>query len=472
MSLAGNAAAAPEADDRPRLRRGTLTLMETLGQSVANIAPTLTPALNISVVAALAGVGSWIGYLISTVGLLFVGASIATLARRHPLSGSYFVYIGRTLGPMAGMLSGWAMIAAYLVTAVAVALGMSIFLGNFLAALGLSDFMPPSYVVTIALCAVVLYAAWHDIKLSSRIGLVLEAVSIAIIIGIVALVTARHGTLIDPVQFSDKVQFGTVMSSLAFAVFSFVGFESAATLAKETRNPERSIPTAILVSCGVVGIFFTIMAYLMVMGVNDNPDTIGSSASPFADMTKLAGLPWAAAIVYFAAMISGFACALASINAASRMIFSMGRYRFFHATLGQVHSRHSTPHVAVGISVFAMAAISLAMTPLGLLDAFGYSGTFATFGFLVIYLLISIVSPVDLYRAGLMKPRHAIVGAIGALLMAFVIFGSLYPVPPAPYNLLPYLFAGYMLVGLGWFGYLKLRAPEVLVTMEHDMEEA
>ncbi len=88
------------------LRHGTLTLMETLGQSVANIAPTLTPALNIAVVAGLAGVGSWIGYFVSTIGLMFVAGSIATLARRHPLSGSYFVYIGRTLGPMAGLLSG------------------------------------------------------------------------------------------------------------------------------------------------------------------------------------------------------------------------------------------------------------------------------------------------------------------------------------------------------------------------------
>jgi amino acid transporter len=267
------------------------------------------------------------------------------------------------------------------------------------------------------------------------------------------------------------VKLGGVMSSLAFAVFSFVGFESAATLAKETRNPERTIPLAVLVSAGAVGIFFTVMAYLMVMGVDDDADKLGSSASPFADMTTAAGLPWAAGIVYFAALISGFACVLASINAASRMLFSMSRYRFLHRGLGQVHSTHQTPHVAVVICVSAMAVITLAMTPLGLLDAFGYAGTFATFGFLVVYLLISIVSPLDLRRVGLMKARHAVIGIIGAVLMAFVIFGSLYPVPPTPYNWLPYLFAIYLLTGLAWFFYLRLRAPEALATMQDDMEE-
>lgn len=447
-------------------------MIESLGQSVANIAPTLTPALNVSVVAALAGVGSWVSYLISTIGLLFVAASIATLAKRHPLSGSYFVYIGRTIGPMAGMLSGWSMISAYLFTAVAVALSMSIFLDNLLTAFGLAAYTPPSWMVTIVLSAAVLFAVYRDIKLSSRVGLMLEGASIAIIIGIIAIFVERHGTAIDPVQFSDKVKLGTVMSSLTFAVFSFVGFESAATLAKETRNPERTVPLAIVVSAGAVGVFFTAMAYLMMMGVNDNPDALGSSSSPFADMTAAAGLPRAAGVVYFAALISGFACALASINAASRMIFSMGRYRFFHGRLGDVHSTHRTPHVAVAISVGAMAAITLAVTPLGLLDAFGYVGTFATFGFLVVYLLISIVSPLDLYNVGLMRARHVVIGVIGAVMMAFVIFGSLYPVPPHPYNWLPYLFAVYMLIGLAWFGYLRLRAPDALITMEHDMEEA
>jgi amino acid transporter len=69
-----------------QLKHGALSLPETIGQSIANIAPTLTPALNISVVAGLAGVGSWLSYLIATVGLVFVGACIATLAKQAPTS--------------------------------------------------------------------------------------------------------------------------------------------------------------------------------------------------------------------------------------------------------------------------------------------------------------------------------------------------------------------------------------------------
>ena len=261
------------------------------------------------------------------------------------------------------------------------------------------------------------------------------------------------------------------MSSLTFAVFSFVGFESAATLAKEARDPGRAIPLAVIVSCGAAGLFATVMAYLMMMTVGDDPGRIANAASPFTDMTEAAGLPAAAAVVYFAAMISGFACALASVNAASRMIFSMGRYKFVHGRVGDVHHTHRTPHIAVGLSVGVTLAATLALLPAGVLDGFGYAGTFGTFGFLVVYLLVCVVSPLDLHRDGSMRAVHVVTAVIGGGLMLFVVFGSLYPVPDFPSDLIPYLFAGYMAVGFGWFAVLRFRSPEVLSTMQHDMEE-
>src|ERR1700735_4220690 len=120
----------------PRLRSGALNLIETVGQSLAAIAPTLTPALNISVVAGLAGLGCWLSYLIGTLGVVIVAASVGVLASRQPEAGSYFVYIGRSFGPLTGALAGWSMISAYMFTAVAVTLSFAIFLGNFLAAFG------------------------------------------------------------------------------------------------------------------------------------------------------------------------------------------------------------------------------------------------------------------------------------------------------------------------------------------------
>jgi amino acid transporter len=467
MVTATDATAIPQT----QLKHGALSLPETIGQSIANIAPTLTPALNISVVAGLAGVGSWLAYLIATIGLVFVGACIATLARRHPEAGSYFVYIGRNFGPMTGAMAGWAMILAYLTTAVAVVFGFPIFLGNFLAVFSISLSMPVLVAFAVAFLALVTYAAYRDIQMSSRVGLVLETISIGIIILITAIVVGKHGTVVDHAQLDiGHLKFGGVMSALTFAVFSFVGFESAATLAKETSNPHRNVPIAVIGSAAVAGIFFVIMSYCMVMGMNDNAGAIGGSASPFADMTAKAGLPWAAGVVYFAAMISAFACALACINASSRMLYSMGRYQFLPRSMGRVHDFHRTPHLAVLASAAITLVLLLLLLPQGLLNGFGLTGTIATYGFVIVYFGVCVTAPVDMYRAGRLQTQHVIYGVLGAALMAFVLFSSVVPYPAYPYNFLPPVFVGFMLLGFLWFAVLKSRSPQVLAHIVNDME--
>ena len=454
-----------------QLKHGVLNRMEMMGQSIANIAPTLTPALNISVCAGLAGIFSWMSYLIATIGLVFVGASISTLARRHPEAGSYFVYIGRNFGPMAGALAGWSMILAYITTAVAVVFGFPLFLGNFLAVFDVTLSTPLLTAFAVAFLALVVYAAYRDIQLSSRAALVLETISIGIIIIITAIVVGKHGTIIDPAQLDfSHVQFGGVMSALVFAVFSFVGFESAATLAKESANPHRNVPFAVIGSAAAAGIFFTIMGYLMIMGMDDNAGAIGGSSSPFAAMTDKAGLPWAAGVVYFAAMISAFACALACINASSRMLYSMGRFQFLHGSMGLVHKTHKTPHMAVLASGVITLVLVLCLLPEGFLNAFGLTGTIATYGFVVVYFGVCVTAPVDAYRGGAGKPSQIVCGVLGGLLMAFVIYSSVVPYPAAPFNALPPAFAIWMVIGFVWFSILKAKSPTVLASIANDME--
>jgi amino acid transporter len=455
-----------------QLKHGALSLPETIGQSIANIAPTLTPALNIVVVAGFAGVYSWLSYLIATIACVFVGASVATLAKRHPEAGSYFVYIGRTFGPVAGALAGWAMVLAYLTTAAAVVLGFPLFLGNFLAVFHVTLSFPLLLVFSVAFLCLVTYAAARDIQVSSRVGLVLETISIGIIIIITAIVVGKHGTVVDPTQFDfTNMSFGGVKTAMAFAVFSFVGFESAATLAKESANPRRNVPYAVIGSAAAAGAFFTVMAYFMVLGMNDNAKAIGGSASPFADMTTAAGLPWAAGVVYFAAMISAFACALACLNAGSRMLYSMGRYQFLHGSMGLVHKVHQTPQNAIIVSAIltVLMVVPLALGQ-GFLNAFGLTGTIATYGFVVVYLGVCIVAPIDSYRGGALKASHVIYGVLGAFLMGFVVYASLDPYPAAPFNWLPPLFLAYLLVGLVWFLVLKSKSPQILASIANDME--
>ena len=120
------------------LRKDSLSFIETLGQSVANVSPTLTPALSIAVVAGTAGTGSWFVYLLATISMLVVGINVGKLTKKIPAAGSFFLYVSRTLGPSWGMLSGWSMLAAYLTTAMALTVATSIFIKTMLTGLGVA----------------------------------------------------------------------------------------------------------------------------------------------------------------------------------------------------------------------------------------------------------------------------------------------------------------------------------------------
>ena len=453
------------------LRKDSLSFLETLGQSVANVSPTLTPALAVAVVAGMAGTASWLVYVAASLALFVVGINVGKLAQRIPSAGSFFIYVSRSFGPVYGMMAGWAMLAAYLFTAMALTVATSIFVKTFFAALHVG-FVPGSIPIYLIVSCLVLLLAIRDIRLSSRVGLTLEVVSVLIILVVSVVALARFDFATDTKQLSlTGIAPGKTIQAIVFAIFSFVGFESAATLGREARNPTRVIPRAIKATALAAGLFFVFTTYVITQGFHDDAVKLGASGAPLADiLTGDSSL--LTALVYFGATISSFACALASLNAFSRVLFSLGRYNFVHGYVGRIHVTHRTPHIALAFGAILNFVLTAAFVGHAELDTFGWYGTIASFGFIIVYLLCSGAAPVLLRRTGESKPTDIVFGGLGAILMILSLVGSLYPVPAYPYNLLPYGFLVYMVVGALWFVVLKARAPAVLLRIEHDLELA
>jgi len=446
-----------------------LSIVEAIGQSVCSLSPTFTPALGVAVVGGMAGSVSWLVYTLATISLVIVGINIGKLAKRIPAAGSFFLYISRTLGPSWGLLSGWAMLLAYLFTAVALTAATSIFIKDFFLAIGVKS-MVPNFVIYIAVSALIFVLAYRDVRLSVRFGLTLEVLSVTAILITCFVIWHKFGFKIDPAQVHlSGASFSTIGPPIVFAIFSWVGFESAATLAKEIKDPEKVVPRAIVATCIIVGVFFIFTTYIVVQGFGDSASKLGASAAPLNDLTT--GMAsWVSTFIYFAAAISCFACSLGQLTAFARMLFSLGRYQFVHNSMGMVHKHHGTPHMAILVGTALNAIICIACSGAGEVNCVGYFGTIATFGFLTVYFLCSLCAPILIYREGKLKAGDVILGGAGAICMALAFFGSVYPVPAAPFNYFPYGFVIYMLIGLAWFWILKTRAPQTLLGIEHDME--
>ena len=435
----------------PGLRLRCLSFVETLAQSVANISPTLTPVVIVPLVFASAGNGTWVAYLIATVGMVFVGANINEFARRAATPGSLYTFVTRGLGNEAGFVAGWALVSAYLLSGMAVLAGTVNYANLLLDAARLH--VPPVVLYGLG-AAGVWVIAYRDVRLSTRVMLVLEFASMLLILALGALIMLRRHTGIDAAQFDfGHMGLTGLRSGLILAVYSFVGYESATTLGDEAHDPHVNIPRSVLWSALVSGAFFMVTAYVAVMGFEGLSGSLGDSTAPFDDLARAYGVPWFGLLISAGAVISLFACTLASVNAAARIIYGMSRQGIFHAQVGRAHRTNQTPHLAVSLcslAVFVLPAWLLGQG-LGVLDIFNDLSTTATFGFLVSYLLVSLGAPVLLRRLGELSAGSLLKTAGALVFLTPPIIATVYPAPAPPADRFPVYFGAWLGLGLAWY---------------------
>jgi amino acid transporter len=434
------------------LRREVLSPMETLAQSVSTMAPTTTPAATIPLVCALAGNGTWLAYVLATVAVLLVALCIGRFARYSASPGSLYTYASMILPPWLGAVAAWSLLLAYIAT------GSSV-IGGFYhyAKLLLHDASghAASAVLLAALVTgVSMWIAWRDVKISARLMLWIEAVSVTFILIVVVLVLVRHGLHWDWDQLRLRGMSGSGLRlGLVLALFSFVGFESATTLGAEARNPLKAIPRAVIQSALLAGAVFTVCAYAEVLGFRSAGQDLGTSQAPMHVIASVGGVPVLGLLIDIGALVSLFAGTLACITAAARVLLLMAHNGLAHGSMRATHARNETPGRAIvvtGLAALLPVAVLAARGASGL-DVYGWLGSLATYGFIVTYALVCVALPKYLRQHGVFRPAARIIPALACIAMLLALAGNLYPVPEGPYGKLPSIYIAYLVAGLLWF---------------------
>lgn len=452
------------------LRQQCLSYPEILAQSIGNIAPTMIAAVNIALVFASAGNGTWFAFLIATIGVVLVSLCIKPFARLSASTGSLYVYIARSLGPMAGVVSGWALVLAYAFTAMAMLGSFSIYTNLILSVFSLHI----SPIILFAICAsLTWYYAYTDIQLSAVLMMLLEISSVILIMILAVIVLFQHGFTIDTAQISlEGVSADGVRLGLVLAVFGYVGFESSTTLGVEAKNPLKSIPGSMVWSSILCGLFYMVVAYIQVLAFKGSATPLNKVDDPLSVIAQMAGVELLGIAISVAIVMSGFSCVLASLNAAARVCFSLGRHGILHSSVGQVHRENETPHIAISVlsMLIFLVPASMSMFKISELDIYGYLATIATYGFLLVYVLIAVAAPIYLSRKRRLSLANLAIACTAVIFMTIPIIGSVYPVPAFPYNVFPYLFLMYLAVGAGFFWVLRQRSPQIIDSIQQDLE--
>ncbi|MFL0197865.1 APC family permease [Clostridium sp. WILCCON 0269] len=438
------------------LKEQCLNFSEVIGQSIANIAPSVGPALGIPMVYASSGNGTWLTYIFATFAVLLVGYHINQFAKRSSSPGSLYTYVADGLGSGAGFLSGWSLVIAYMLTGCATLAGFSNYVNVVGSYFGIK--LPAIGIVLVGLL-IAGYLVYKDVSLSAKFMLILEGISLALIFTLGIIVLSKNGFRPDMTQIKlQGVSFNSLRLGLVLAFFSFVGFESATSLGAEAKSPLKNIPKAVIISAIFVGVLFVVFSYIEVMGFVGSPTKLSESTAPLNYLADHNGVGFMGIIIAIGSMVSFWSCAVACITAAARILMSMAKDNILHPSLGETHAKNNTPHVSIGvilIIIFIIPAILLAKGSKEM-DIFGWLGTIATLGFLFSYAMILLSVPPFLHRIKELKPKDVIIAIFSTLILSIPIIGSVYPLPAYPYSLFPFLFLAWLILGGSWYAIMNV----------------
>jgi amino acid transporter len=426
------------------LRRNVLSPLEVLAQSIATISPSSIPVFAVPLVYALAGNGAWLAFVIAMGAMLLVALCIAVFARDSSSPGSLYVYIRDTLPPAFSAVVAWALLFAYVATASS---GMGAIMSFVVRwKLPLSPTLVPA-LLAIGAVAVV----YREVKFSAELMLWIEVLSVSLILIVVAITLWKRGLHIDPAQLHlTGATVSGVRLGVILAIFGFVGFESATALGCEAKDPLHNIPRAVLRSAIVAGFFFIVCCYTETASFHSSTASLGDSASPMQFLAAQASVPFFAILIDAGVFISLFSGIIAFIIASARILLLMAHHGHLPRHMAKTHARNDTPVFA---ALWVVLAMTIPVTVFALRGANGaelynWMANISVFGYLTAYGLVAIAMPIHLYQRARLGFGTVLLSVIATMVTFAALAGTVYPVPPAPYRYLPWIYMAYLVVGM------------------------
>ncbi len=136
--------------------------------------------------------------------------------------------------------------------------------------------------------------------------------------------------------------------------------------------------------------------------------------------------------------------------AAARVLMLMAHNGLAHGSFAKTHAKKETPGAAsvlAGVLAFVPVAVLVERGSSGA-DVYGWMGTLAVYGFLTAYALVAVALPVHLRRRGRLGVGGVVLSVTATVATLLAMVGTVFPVPPAPYRYLPYVYVAYLAGGM------------------------
>lgn len=354
-------------------------------------------------------------YLAVGLTLLVFSVGYAAMSSKVTNAGAFFAFVGKGLGPKAGVASAYASIIGYVTIQLAIYGFFGLVISLTAAGFGLSL---PWWAWALISWVVVTLLSLLSVDIGAKVlGVLLSVELLALIITSLAILGNGGPEPIDfNASFNPALVFaggfaGTAGIALAFAFASFIGFEATAIYGEESKNPKRDVPRATYWAIGIISGLFALVSFAMVVGMGSTQlidqviERSTGLADPAAVLFSLAAeyvSPELVLVMAILVITSLFAGLLAFQNAAARYFFAMGRGGVMPSMLGETNKAGAPQNGALLTSIIAGAVIVI-FAAAGLdpfLNLFSWMSGIAVIAVVAVEVLVSIAVIAYFNKAG------------------------------------------------------------------------
>ena len=309
------------------------------------------------VAAGLAGPSVILSFLLAGFIALMTALSSAELASFITETGASYAYTKRAFGKFLSFFVGWFKYFDYIAGAAAVSVG---FAAYFTALFGLTGSLP-LILAAIGLPIVFMLLNLVGIKESTRIISMMVLIKVFVLVLLIFVGGYYLAQFFNISQFTPFFPNGIngTFNGAAIIFFAFLGFNTVAMMSEETKEPERTIPKALILAFVVTFIFYVCIAFLEI-GVLDW-QKLGMSASPLNDLAiTISDNRIFIDLISFSALIATGSVVLSSIIGGTRASFAMGRDGLLPGKFDKISKRFGTPYFSVivaGLIIVCLAGV-------------------------------------------------------------------------------------------------------------------
>ena len=429
---------------------------------MASSAPAATMAVTMAGLAAAAAYGGGPVILLCGVPMLIIANSYRRLNLWNANCGASFEWVGRSINPYLGFMTGWLMLAGYIVGTISVVVVLSPAVLAVFNASATSAW--PNIGISTALIIVMLAIAVAGIRITARTQVAMAVFEYIVLIGVsiwgLVYVLGHHaGTF--PItsgwfSLSGIGGKGSLAAGLLIAVFMYSGWDATIYVNEEVKhrrvNPGRAAVFAVLIL-----IVLYILPQVGLQGVSSPAKLQANAASALIYVTQVLGGGGWAKVMAFALVLSVIASTGTGIVAAARIAYGMASHRVLPSVLGQISRRYNTPAIgSVIIAVILIAATWAELLSTSIANVFSDVVDVTGLLFALFYMLTACAAIVYYRRRIFSKPWDAVLvgilplGSVGFL--GWVVVKSLQGAPNAQrYALIGIVVAGLIMMFVARF---------------------